>query len=185
MCTPDTVDYSDPRWLRMRAAVIERDKACSVCGATIGDKKRLVAHHMAYIRDVKQWDHPIELMICMCDRCHNKIPQRTIPVFDKKEDAIAFAIHKKTKEEQINPKLVEKETKETKETKKKGVTGHRYASLSDEESKELDELSEWTGKPSTDLLKIAFQKLMEQINIIKSCPTRLGLINTICLGETE
>ena len=161
MSTPKRIDFSDPRWLRVRADIIDRDKACYMCGATIGDNKKLVAHHKAYIDDREEWDHPLELKVCMCDKCHQSIYRPgSIPVFQTEEEALAFVRKTSGEIQKVD------ESEKVSQEKKKGVTGHKYAALSVEEREELDALVVRTGTPSTKILQISFKLLMNKVNFI-------------------
>ena len=58
----------DPRWQKKRLEILERDEwTCQRCG----DKESmLVVHHRLYYRGHEPWDYPNELLVTVCDPCH-------------------------------------------------------------------------------------------------------------------
>jgi len=62
----------DPRWICRRAALIAKNgHRCQECGQGAEDGERtLQIHHVAYIRGREPWDHPDEILICLCPTCH-------------------------------------------------------------------------------------------------------------------
>lgn len=58
----------DPRWQRKRLEVMQRsDFRCDVCGA---DKNTLHVHHGIYVWGRDIWEHPLETLHCLCEKCH-------------------------------------------------------------------------------------------------------------------
>lgn len=67
----------DPRWLCRRAEVIKKaDGRCRQCGAGPVDldagyeETPLEVHHVTYLRGREPWDHPDDILICLCRPCH-------------------------------------------------------------------------------------------------------------------
>jgi len=58
----------DPRWQKKRLKIFERDNwTCQMCGSTINS---LVVHHIFYILNMEPWEYKDELLITLCDNCH-------------------------------------------------------------------------------------------------------------------
>lgn len=59
----------DPRWQKKRLIIMERDRfQCSSCG---DDSKTLNVHHCVYVNTNDPWDYPDNLLITLCEDCHN------------------------------------------------------------------------------------------------------------------
>lgn len=65
----------DERWKKKRREILERDRhQCANCQAT----EQLQVHHRQYhfqikVRKFKEpWDYPSELMITLCEPCHQR-----------------------------------------------------------------------------------------------------------------
>lgn len=59
----------DPRWQKKRLEIFQRDNwTCQKCEDT---EATLNAHHKDYLRNVELWDYPDELLITLCENCHN------------------------------------------------------------------------------------------------------------------
>ena len=60
----------DPRWQQKRLRVMERDKfTCKKCFDT---ESTLTVHHKYYIYKADPWDYPDEILVTLCDKCHNE-----------------------------------------------------------------------------------------------------------------
>ncbi len=60
----------DPRWQKKRLEILERDKwTCQYCW---DEFSTLVVHHKIYLPDKEPWDYPNDLLITLCEDCHNK-----------------------------------------------------------------------------------------------------------------
>ena len=60
----------DPRWQKRRLEIFERDNWTSqICGTK---DKMLHVHHIAYIKNRKPWDYPDNLLITLCEDCHEQ-----------------------------------------------------------------------------------------------------------------
>lgn len=60
----------DPRWQKKRLEILERDNwACQRCEDI---KSTLVVHHRDYIKDKDPWDYPNDLLITLCEGCHQE-----------------------------------------------------------------------------------------------------------------
>jgi len=58
----------DPRWQKKRLEILQRDEwTCQLCDDT---KSTLVVHHKRYIAGREPWDYPNELLITLCETCH-------------------------------------------------------------------------------------------------------------------
>ena len=59
----------DGRWQERRLLVLQRDKfACTICKKT----EFLDVHHLDYLGDLKPWEYPNDMLITVCDECHDK-----------------------------------------------------------------------------------------------------------------
>lgn len=58
----------DPRWQKKRLEILQRDGwACQGCFDT---ESTLVVHHKRYLDAVNPWDYPDDLLITLCETCH-------------------------------------------------------------------------------------------------------------------
>jgi 5-methylcytosine-specific restriction endonuclease McrA len=58
----------DPRWQRKRLEIFERDNwTCRFCG---DNTNTLHIHHLRYIPFTEPWDYPDNLLVTVCDSCH-------------------------------------------------------------------------------------------------------------------
>lgn len=58
-----------PKWQKRRLEILNRDNfTCQACGAT---DETLHVHHIKYIKNKMYWDYPDEMLITMCDDCHD------------------------------------------------------------------------------------------------------------------
>ena len=58
----------DPRWQKKRLEIFERDEfRCRYCGTT---EKTLSVHHLFYIKGCDPWEYPDEVVITLCEDCH-------------------------------------------------------------------------------------------------------------------
>lgn len=58
------------QWKDFREAILLRDNySCKLCGKT----RNLNVHHIKYIRGLKPWEYPDDLVITLCNECHNKV----------------------------------------------------------------------------------------------------------------
>lgn len=81
------IDYKEqiksPLWQKKRLEILSRDKfACVVCGST---DKQLHVHHKRYIAGRNYWDYPDELLVTLCEDCHRKAHNRSIPKFASRQ----------------------------------------------------------------------------------------------------
>ena len=62
--------YRDPRWLRRREEVLERDEhQCRSCEAR-GAGAVLQVHHIYYESGRAPWDYEDDMLVTWCARCH-------------------------------------------------------------------------------------------------------------------
>lgn len=62
-----------PKWIEFAAKFkASRGWKCESCDAPQGQKSELSVHHVYYIPGVKMWDHPEEIMECLCWACHKQ-----------------------------------------------------------------------------------------------------------------
>lgn len=60
----------DPRWQKKRLEIFERDGwACQKCYST---RKTLHVHHKRYIKGNAPWQYDIELLVTLCETCHEQ-----------------------------------------------------------------------------------------------------------------
>jgi 5-methylcytosine-specific restriction endonuclease McrA len=60
----------DPRWQKKRLEILNRDGwSCQKCGSA---KDALHVHHREYKAGRLPWDYPGELLITLCQKCHEK-----------------------------------------------------------------------------------------------------------------
>jgi len=61
----------DPRWQKKRLKVMEYARwRCQICG---NKDNTLHCHHSYYTRGKEPWQYPDGAIICICERCHEKI----------------------------------------------------------------------------------------------------------------
>ena len=65
-------DYSeklkDPRWQKKRLLILERDEwTCQIC---YDSESTLVVHHRKYLPNTEPWDYPNDLLVTLCEDCH-------------------------------------------------------------------------------------------------------------------
>ena len=56
----------DERWIKLRNAVVQYDKCCRYCGS----EDNLQVHHIKYLPSKMAWEHPRDLLLTLCRRCH-------------------------------------------------------------------------------------------------------------------
>ncbi len=60
----------DPRWQKKRLEILQRDEwACQSCGDT---ESTLVVHYLRYIPKTDPWDYPDDLLLTLCEGCHEQ-----------------------------------------------------------------------------------------------------------------
>lgn len=60
----------DPHWQKKRLQILERDDwTCQLC---FDSESTLVVHHRRYLTSVEPWDYPDELLVTLCEECHNE-----------------------------------------------------------------------------------------------------------------
>lgn len=60
----------DPRWQKRRLEVMQRDGfACRLCG---NDRETLNVHHLVYERNGEPWDTHPDLLVTLCQPCHEE-----------------------------------------------------------------------------------------------------------------
>ena len=75
----------DPRWQDKRREILARDNyQCQYCFALKTEVGVLNVHHLKYLTNYEPWEYPDELLITLCQYCHEadhewtKIRERTI-----------------------------------------------------------------------------------------------------------
>lgn len=59
----------DPRWQKKRLEVFQRDDfSCQQCGDT---ETTLCVHHLRYMAGRDPWEYPEEMLLTLCEECHN------------------------------------------------------------------------------------------------------------------
>lgn len=66
------MDYKEqiksPKWQRRRLEILQRDDfTCQICGCK---EKMLHVHHTAYEKEKMIWEYPDEMLITLCEDCH-------------------------------------------------------------------------------------------------------------------
>ncbi len=60
----------DPRWQKRRLEIMDRDGfSCRMCG---NDRDTLNVHHLAYQRDGEPWETHDDLLVTLCESCHEE-----------------------------------------------------------------------------------------------------------------
>jgi 5-methylcytosine-specific restriction endonuclease McrA len=60
----------DPRWQKKRLHILERDHwTCQDC---LDTESTLEVHHTEYLPNTEPWDYPDELLVTLCEKCHEK-----------------------------------------------------------------------------------------------------------------
>lgn len=60
----------DPRWQRKRLEIMSESNFC--CEDCADKDTELNVHHSAYLKGVPVWEHPNELLHCLCRPCHKE-----------------------------------------------------------------------------------------------------------------
>lgn len=65
-----TEKLKDPRWQRRKYEIMEAANwRCEHCCRM---EQTLVVHHLLYLRGRQPWEYPNELLICLCNQCHDE-----------------------------------------------------------------------------------------------------------------
>lgn len=65
---PYSEDLRNPLWQKRRLEILQASNwKCCECGSALNT---LEIHHSHYLRNAKPWEHPDELLICLCSDCH-------------------------------------------------------------------------------------------------------------------
>jgi len=64
----------DGKWQMKRLEIMKRDECkCRICGSTT----MLNIHHIVYDNKYSNpWDYPDNMLICVCEKCHNLMHER-------------------------------------------------------------------------------------------------------------
>jgi len=62
--------YRDPRWQKKRLEVMQRDEF--TCQSCCDDTKTLNVHHRFYLPDKEPWEYPSDVLITLCEDCHEE-----------------------------------------------------------------------------------------------------------------
>jgi len=83
----------DPRWQKKRLKVLERDYwTCQECG----DKTTtLHVHHRKYIKGRNPWEYDDDVLITLCETCHEKIRSKKEEIPTPRLDRTIASIEKK------------------------------------------------------------------------------------------
>jgi len=66
-----TEKLNDDRWKKKRSIILERDQCtCQICKAA---NKTLNVHHKYYLKGREPWDYPNELLVTLCEDCHEEV----------------------------------------------------------------------------------------------------------------
>lgn len=58
----------DPRWQKKRLEILERDHWC--CQICFDEERTLAVHHRRYIPGRDPWDYPEDMLVTLCETCH-------------------------------------------------------------------------------------------------------------------
>jgi len=80
--------YKDPRWQKKRLEILERDEwECQKCG----DKEStLHVHHRYYEPNTDPWDYQNQVLVTLCNNCHEEEHDSTIYQSNILFDAIRY-----------------------------------------------------------------------------------------------
>lgn len=60
----------DPCWQKKRLEILERDNwSCQYCNRK---DMMLIVHHKTYSKSLEPWEYPDDMLITLCEDCHNK-----------------------------------------------------------------------------------------------------------------
>ena len=77
----------DPRWQKKRLEVMERDHfGCVNCG---DNESTLNIHHLIYFPNKKPWEYRKDLLITLCEECHNEEKEYRKESIKALEEAVA------------------------------------------------------------------------------------------------
>ena len=72
------MDYKSPRWRRVRARVLRRDRfLCRECARYGVNAPASVVHHVWPTDDFPQWAWDERIMISLCPACHERMHERS------------------------------------------------------------------------------------------------------------
>ncbi len=78
----------DPLWQRRKSEILNRDNfTCTACG---NKEKTLHVHHIEYWSGRKPWEYPDDMLVTLCEDCHEKEHDR-----EKLETNLAQALKSK------------------------------------------------------------------------------------------
>lgn len=60
--------YKDPRWQKKRLEIMQRDEF--MCQNCYDEESTLNVHHKYYIHNKKPWEYHDQLLITLCEECH-------------------------------------------------------------------------------------------------------------------
>lgn len=96
----------DPRWQKKRLEVFQRDGfRCQLCD---DDKTTLAVHHKKYASGKNPWDYDNNLLITLCENCHDKIhPEKRKAVVDTSSPSLYVDLTKELiREKEIKEKSI-------------------------------------------------------------------------------
>lgn len=87
---PYSEKLKDTRWQKKRLHVFNEAKwKCEECGF-ITPEGGLQVHHITYLTGVEPWDHPDEILMCLCSNCHKRRQESEQQFFYKVAQAIRY-----------------------------------------------------------------------------------------------
>ena len=67
----------DKRWQIKKTEILSRDKfKCQSHYCKSPENASLEVHHLDYIPDIEPWDYPNDMLITLCNPCHQKEQER-------------------------------------------------------------------------------------------------------------
>lgn len=63
-----SIKLKDPRWQKKRLQILARDEW--MCKKCFDSESTLVVHHRKYLPKIEPWEYPDELLVTLCETCH-------------------------------------------------------------------------------------------------------------------
>lgn len=137
---PDSL--KNPLWLIKRKEIFSRDN--HTCQKCLKSNLKLHCHHIHYHLDWAPWEHPLNWLITVCERCHNGI---------HKVKGGSSKLTVTSKEEKDYVTIVKKQWLNEKDNKKKESNKLFGIKLSKKEKKRLKKNQNKIKKKKIKILK--------------------------------
>lgn len=81
--------FKDPRWQKKRLDILNRDEwTCQICFDT---ENTLHVHHRYYLKGKDPWDYDNNVLVTLCEDCHNTEHQDMAVAIETLSNAIMMA----------------------------------------------------------------------------------------------